>query len=196
MPIVTNGISTDIPAQTGVNTRLMRIVCTDDLATITTPGYLNPNDLEGYIVMQYDFFHIYYGSNSSSFGIFSVLIDPNTGVVTLNQLPASAGAVTLSGASVVGHLAKFSNTTGQVVDSGYKILSGVTTTYGGGGTSNAFTVPGMVAGSAVIATIATSSNAVSVVKAIPTTNTLTISFSADPGAGTTVNYIATTAPAV
>jgi hypothetical protein len=186
MPIVTNGISTDIPAQTGVNTRLMRIVCTDNLATITAAGYLNPNDLEGYIVMPYDFFHIYYGSNSNLFGIFSVasIVD---GVVTLQAMNGTA-----SGATTVKDLASFSNTVGGLQDAGFRILSG-TVTWGGGGTSNAFTIPGLTATSYGSCVLRTSGARVSLQSAVPSANALTVIFSADPGAGTSLDYIYTTA---
>lgn len=70
-----------------------------------------------------------------------------------------------------------------------RIISGTTGTYAGGGTSNAFTVTGLVAASTGAAVIRTSTNAVAIAKAVPSTNTLTITFSADPGAGTTVDYI-------
>lgn len=68
-------------------------------------------------------------------------------------------------------------------------LAGTTGAYGGGGTSNAFTITGIAATDAVSAVIRASTNAVSIAKAVPTANTLTITFSADPGAGTTVDYI-------
>jgi len=74
-------------------------------------------------------------------------------------------------------------------------LAGTTTAYGGGGTSNAFTVTGLAATDVVSAVIRASTNNVSIVKAVPTTNTLTITFSADPGAGTTVDYIVARAAA-
>jgi len=69
-------------------------------------------------------------------------------------------------------------------------LAATTAVYGGGGTSNAFTATGLLATDIVSAVIRTSANAVSIVKAVPTANTLTVDFSADPGAGTTVDYIA------
>jgi len=68
-------------------------------------------------------------------------------------------------------------------------LAGTTAAYGGGGTSNAFTVTGLLATDIVSAVIRTSTNAVAIAKAVPTANTLTITFTADPGAGTTVDYI-------
>lgn len=280
-------ISTDIPGQTGVNTRLMRIVCTDSLATITTAGYLNESNLEGYTVVNYDFFHIYYGAGSASFGIFAVSID-NDGVVTLSEEVAESG-VTYSGSPTINHIASFastggvitddvatainggniqaglsgtagalssfpstaakgslkiaavantndtvttisnvamaqattisipdpadvnadfvvspsplvsgnlikaSGTAGLVVDAG-KILAGTTAAFGGGGVSNAFTVTGLTAASVGAAAILTSANTASIIKSVPNTNTLTVTFSADPGAGTTLTYIYATAP--
>ena len=68
------------------------------------------------------------------------------------------------------------------------IKRGTTAAYAGGGTSNAFTATGLAATDIVTATILASTNSVSITKAVPTTNTLTITFSADPGAGTTVQW--------
>jgi hypothetical protein len=68
-------------------------------------------------------------------------------------------------------------------------LAGTTGAYGGGGTSNAFTVTGLLSTDTVSAVIRASTNAVSIAKATPTTDTLTVVFSADPGASTTVDYI-------
>lgn len=69
-------------------------------------------------------------------------------------------------------------------------LAATTAAYGGGGTSNAFVATGLLATDIVSAVIRTSTNSVSIVKAVPTADTLTVTFSADPGAGTTVDYIA------
>ena len=60
--------------------------------------------------------------------------------------------------------------------------------YAGGGTSNAFTVTGVLSTDIVVSTVTASTNASYVVKAVPTTNTITVTFSADPGAATTVAY--------
>ncbi len=69
------------------------------------------------------------------------------------------------------------------------LLNGVTSTYGGGGTSNAFTIAGITALFHGTVVIRTSTNAVAIAKAVPTTNTLTVTFTADPGAGTTLDYV-------
>lgn len=63
-----------------------------------------------------------------------------------------------------------------------------TSVYAGGGTSVAITVTGAAATDLVFAQIQASTNAVSVVKVVPTLNTVTVHFSADPGAATTVQY--------
>ncbi len=74
-------------------------------------------------------------------------------------------------------------------------LAATTAAYAGGGTSNAFTATGLLATDIVSAVIRTSTNAVAIAKAIPTANTLTVTFTADPGATTTVDYIAVRATA-
>lgn len=94
-----------------------------------------------------------------------------------------------------GHLVVASGTHGVVVDAGYAIISATTAAYGGGATTNTFTATGLTAASIVTASNLTSTNSVSITKAVPGTNTLAITWSADPGAGTTVNWIATTAAA-
>lgn len=91
------------------------------------------------------------------------------------------------------HLPIASGTGGLIVDSGAQLLTGTTPSYAGGGTSNAFTVAGLTSAANGSAVIRTSTNAVSIAKAVPGTNTLTVTFSADPGAATTVDYIYTTA---
>ncbi len=59
--------------------------------------------------------------------------------------------------------------------------------YGGGGTSTTASVPGVAATDVIHATLNASTNAVYVTKAVRTAaNTITITFSGDPGAATTV----------
>lgn len=94
---------------------------------------------------------------------------------------------------VANNLVKFSATTGTISDAGARIISNTTAAYAGGGTSNAFTATGLTSASVGSAVIRASTNAVSIAKALPGTNTLTITFSADPGSGTTVDYIYSTA---
>lgn len=64
-----------------------------------------------------------------------------------------------------------------------------THSYAGGGTSSAATVKGVVSTDIVMAVIKASTNSVSINKATPTTDTVTFTFSANPGASTEVYYI-------
>lgn len=119
-------------------------------------------------------------------GQASVISIPDPAGSTANFALAPAALVT-------GNAVKASGTAGLLVDAGYNIKSAVTASYAGGGTSNAFTATGLTASSIVTAVIATSTNAVAIAKAVPSTNTLTVTFTADPGASTTVYWIATSA---
>lgn len=106
---------------------------------------------------------------------------------------ATASFVVAPAALVSGNLVKASGTSGLVVDAGAKLIAGTTAAYAGGGTSNAYAVTGLTVASVGSAVIRASTNAVSIAKALPGTDTLTITFSADPGAATTVDYIYATA---
>ena len=119
-------------------------------------------------------------------GQASVISIPDPGAATADFVVAPSALVS-------GNFVKASGTAGLVVDGGAALHAGTTGTYGGGGTSNAFTVTGMASTWIVTASILTQTNAASIVKVVPSTNTLTITFSADPGAGTTVSWIAFTA---
>jgi hypothetical protein len=124
--------------------------------------------------------------SNSTMGQSSVISIPDPG-------GATADFVLAPSALVSGNFVKASGTAGLIVDGGAAIHAGTTGTYAGGGTSNAFTVTGMASTWIVTAVILTSTNAVSIAKAVPGTNILTVTFSADPGANTTVSWIATTA---
>lgn len=106
---------------------------------------------------------------------------------------ATANFVLAPAALVNGNVVKASGTVGVVVDSGFSVKANTTAAYAGGGTSNAYAAAGLTATSIVVASILNSTNAVSITKVVPSSNTLTVSFSADPGAATTVSYIALSA---
>lgn len=118
------------------------------------------------------------------------------GQASVISIPDPAGAtadfVLAPAALVNNNLVKASGTAGLVVDAGFALHAATTAAYGGGGTSNAFVTTNMTASSIVTATILSQANAASIVKAVPGTNTLTVTFSADPGAGTTVSWISVT----
>jgi hypothetical protein len=127
-------------------------------------------------------------SNGTAIGQTQVISIPDAGAATANFALAP-------GALVSGNVVTASGTAGLLQDGGFAVLANTTAAYAGGGTSNAFTATGIGATSIVTAVILASTNAVSIVKAVPSADTLTVDFSADPGAATTVSWIAIT-PAV
>lgn len=106
----------------------------------------------------------------------------------------NASLLTAAGSTLVsGNLIKASGTTGKVTDVGARIIANTTGTYAGGGTSNTFAATGLTSAAKGSAVIRASTNSVAITKALPGTDTLAITFSADPGANTTVDYIYSTA---
>jgi hypothetical protein len=108
---------TDLPGQIGDNPRRPKLITTDNLATITTAGYLNPANLEGQSIFTTDVLDVYYGYvNGHTPGIydsFTATIS-NSGVITL-VLTVPSGSVLLP--VVSGDFAIFNGTTGQIKDS-------------------------------------------------------------------------------
>jgi hypothetical protein len=117
------------------------------------------------------------------------------GQATVYSIPdcgAATGQINVvTGALVDGNLMKATGTAGKLANAGFNIKSAITAVYGGGGTSNVFTATGITTSSIVTASIVTATNIVSIIRVVPGTNTLTIAFSGDPGANTTVSWIAT-----
>ena len=77
---------------------------------------------------------------------------------------------------------------GVPVSSAFAIQYAGQNSYGGGSATHAITVTGVLATDLVFANIQTSTNAVTVEKVTPTTNTITVLMSGDPGASTLINY--------
>lgn len=125
---------------------------------------------------------------NAAHGQASIYSIPDVGAATGQFLVKTAALVS-------GNVVVASGTAGKVVDGGFAVKANTTASYAGGGTSNAFTATGLTTSSIVTAVILTSTNAVAIAKAVPTANTLTITFTADPGAATTVSWHAIT-PAV
>lgn len=147
---------------------------------ITLTQFLSPGDVTLPVV-------------SGDFAVF----DGTTGKIKDAGYSASNAAKTkvvmANGATVANNMATFADTAGTVKDAGARIIATTTGTYAGGGTSNTFTATGLTSAAKGAAVIRTSTNSVSITKALPGTDTLAITFSADPGAGTTVDYIYVTA---
>lgn len=177
------------------------ITTNDTLATVLTTGYLN--DAVTYFQYPLNNFQMAEVKTSDE-GVtwlrVSVTYVNNTPVYSLvAPSEATTDVVTFTGVLTPGNLVTVNNASGIVQDAAVApaalqlkstLKAGLTAAYGGGGTSNAFTATGLAAGWIVTATILASTNSVAVTKAVAGTNLLTITFSADPGAGTTVQWIA------
>ena len=108
------------PGLIGVTPRTTQMVTTDNLATITTAGYLNKQGqvLQGFNVQPTDVIFVNFSysvaSNSGTFGIFLPSI--SNGIITLTSW-ANPSDVLLP--VVAGDFANFNGTTGQISDQGY-----------------------------------------------------------------------------
>lgn len=154
-------------------------------------------------------FYVGVAAGTTLAGAFFALIEPLPAKLGVDNLVLSqavsggglgtmslqnANAVAITGGSVTGitDLAVADGgsgaSTGAAALTNFGVKRATTAAYAGGGTSNAFTATGLAATDIVVATILASTNAVSICKAVPTTDTLTVTFSADPGAATTVQW--------
>jgi hypothetical protein len=100
-----------------VDPRRVEIKCTDSLSTITTAGYLNPVNAQGFTIKQTDQVVIAYtGGSGSTYTVetFGVSIASSTGIITLT--PSEGGVI---GTPTVGDFAVFANAMGGIQDLGY-----------------------------------------------------------------------------
>jgi hypothetical protein len=125
----------------------------------------------------------------------------NSGIVP--SAPSKPIVASLNGATVANDVSVFSDIKGTIADSGVAIsalqlsanIKANSFAFGGGSTTTTFSLPGATTNTLVSAWIITASNA-SIVNStkVLTPGTVTVSFTADPGTGTTVGYIAFIAP--
>ncbi len=181
------------------NPRIIPYVCDNTLSEVTTAGFLNTR-VQGQ-VLPTDLFLIAYDEDIS---FFTCSID-SSGVITLSiNEDIADGSITtakLNNLAVTeDKLADDAVTTAKILDENVtlaKLAAGITPShvvkfggthsYAGGGTSTAATVTGVAATDKVQATL-TGATTLVPFKAVLTTNTITFTFSADPGAGTTIDY--------
>lgn len=102
-----------------IEPRRCTMITTDNLATITTAGYLNNQNTSGNPIFPTDVFEILYSfsqaTKSGTLGFFTVTYSSLTGY-TLNSW-ANPGDVLLP--VVSGDFANFNGTSGQIKDSGF-----------------------------------------------------------------------------
>lgn len=102
-----------------VDPRRCTMITTDNLATITTAGYLNNQNNLGNPILPTDIFEVLYSFNQATqrgtFGIFQLTYNSATGYTLV--LWENPGNVLLP--VVSGDFAVFNGTTGQIKDAGY-----------------------------------------------------------------------------
>lgn len=130
--------------------------------------------------------------SNAAMGQASVVSIPDPATATANFVVAPAALVN-------NNLLKASGTAGLAVDTGIAAtavqlsanIKANTAAYGGGSTSTTYTITGVTTSSIVWSWIAASSNAAFVESSkVLSPNTVTVTFNADPGANTTIGYIA------
>lgn len=186
-------ITTSLAGQTGgliggVVPRQVSIVTTDNLATVTTAGYLTEANLQGYTIFNTDIINMWYGATLgfgtiASPGTFSQFTPSiNNGIITLVAL-VNPGNVLLP--VVANHIAVFNGTTGQITGDLSPAINGGNIQAGLSGTAGKFTsFPGTAAnGSFVFQAVNNSNNFASVLNnaAVAQATTYTLP---DPGAAT------------
>lgn len=192
-------VTIDGPAFTNGPALFSYASSTDAIATVTAANYFAD------VVYDLAVGDLIFIDASDADGIYLVdAVDRDAGTVSVVSYgPAGAvGTANLQDGAVTAlKLASDAVTTAKILNANVtlaKLASGIapshivkyagTANYAGGGTSTAITVTGAAATDLVFAQIQASTNAVSVVKVVPTLNTVTVHFSADPGAATVVQY--------
>jgi hypothetical protein len=147
--------------------------------------------------------------NAAAAIAFSKLAAMTSGFILVGSAGTVPTAVAMSGDATIvasGALTIASNaiTTAKILDANVtlaKLAAGITpsaiikfnsqvTTVGGGGAAEAFVVTGALAASdrAFVQVVDNGTNNVTVLQAVVTNDTLTVTFSADPGNDTIINY--------
>jgi len=190
-------ITTDVAGQILVNPRRVKIVTTDNLATVTTAGYLNEANLMGYQILPTDVIDMVYSyvsySNAGTYEVFIPTI--SNGSITL-ALWANAGDVLLP--VQANHIAGFNGTTGQIysptTSSPQTLINNGGLQAGVSGTAGTLTsFPGTASnGSLVIAAVNNSGNKTLTLSNISSLGQNTVLTFNDPGAAT-ANVIVSTA---
>ena len=208
---------TDTAGQVNVNPRRVKLISYDNLAAVTTAGYLNRPILSTFPIYPTDVFDVTYdyvdATNSGTYDTFTCTIVNGVVTLVLDSVGGLGNAAlktvsnaskalvaSVEGATVINNLAKFSDITGTVENSGIaasavqlsaNIKAATTADIGGLGAGPLSVVVGtLTAASVVVATVESSSNPVSVIACTATATGFDITFSADPGASCLVNYIA------
>lgn len=114
-----------IPATNGNFPNLKSALFSDNLATVTTAGYLTTSSLDaGMPLSNADIIMALYSysqnTNSGTFGIFTVSISTSTGQVTLSSW-ANPGDAVLP--TIANYIAHFTNTTGTISSNAANVIN-------------------------------------------------------------------------
>ena len=205
------------PGQTGlvgVLPSVAYINTNDTIAEVTVTGYLNREVANGIqfslpciaavstqtsptaapVVAWYQVQHV--SPNWSLVGPINGSIALPSGDIFVGNVSGIATAVAMSGAATLSNTGVLTLSAGSVdltnlaaglTPSSIVKFSG-TNAYGGGSASTTITVTGMLATDLPFVQIQASTTAVTVEKVTPSSNTITILMSGDPGAATTFSY--------
>jgi len=112
-----------IAANTGVLPNIKTMTVGDNLTTVTTAGYLNAVNLQGYPLSNGDILNVLYSFNQQTgvgtYGIFAVSI--SNGVITLVE-DVSEGNVVLP--TIANHIATYVGTDGRLTEDPATAISG------------------------------------------------------------------------
>jgi hypothetical protein len=113
-----------VPGMVGVFPNQKFAVFGDNLATVTTAGYLNQVNLESNPIAPTDILQVLYSFNpqtqAGTYATFTVTIS-NSGVITLVEW-STPGAIVLP--TIANHIATFTNTTGTISEDPATAISG------------------------------------------------------------------------
>jgi len=178
---------TPIPMTNGNYPQFKFAVFGDNLAAITTAGYLNSQSIEaGIPLSNADVIMALYSFSQSTttgtFGIFTVSIATSTGQVTLAEWTGTSG-VTLP--TIANHIATYTNTTGHLSEDPATAISGGNIQAGLSGTAGTLaSFPGTASkGSLVVAAVANTGNTATTISNAAMGQASVISIP-DPGAAT------------
>jgi hypothetical protein len=214
--------------EVGIKPGTVKMVSTDNLATITTAGYLNGvgSQIPQVQLAPSDIIECLYSYNASTdSGTFTLLrVSISGGVISLSVTSGDdaltnahifvgnssnvATDVAMSGDATIANtgavtIANNAITTVKIADANVtlaKLAAGITpshvikfasqVTTVGGAAAEAFTVTGAVAATdrAFVQVVDNGTANVTALQAVVTNNTLTVTFSADPGNDTIINY--------
>ena len=177
-------LPTQVPGMVGVLPNPKFMVTGDNLATITTAGYLNQVSLEQNPVAATDVIQVLYSFNlatqTGTYGVFAVSI--SNGVITL-ALEGSAGEVTLP--TIANHIATYTNVSGGLSEDAATAINGGNIQAGLSGTAGYLaSFPGTASkGSLQVAAVANTGNTVTTISNAAMGQASVVSIP-DPGAAT------------